>query len=199
MQYDRESVKAWAGDSAWRALRADYARFRANNLTGWGSEGFWALALYRLQHFVVTREPRSLWMPARVALNVVKKVFTLVTTVDLHPTATIGPGMLIRHAGQIRVIAHTTIGADCSLPHVCTIGQGPQPGFAVIGDHVFIGCHATILAPVTIGDGAVVAANSLVLTDVPAGCTAIGVPARLLPGTGVKRAEPAPAKIAIVA
>jgi len=101
MEYDRDSVKAWAGDSAWRALRADYARFRANNLTGWGSEGFWALALYRLQHFVVTREPRSLWMPARVALNVVKKVFTLVTTVDLHPTATIGPGMLIRHAGQI--------------------------------------------------------------------------------------------------
>jgi serine O-acetyltransferase len=64
---------------------------------------------------------------------------------------------------------------------VCTIGAGPRPGGAVIGDHVFIGCHASIIGAVTIGDDATVAANSLVISDVPAGCTAIGVPAKILP------------------
>jgi serine O-acetyltransferase len=201
MKYDGSTVKAWVGDSPLRALQADYARFRSHGFTGWGSEGFWALALYRLQHFVVTREPRAMWAPARIVLNVVKKLFTMLTTVDLHPTAIIGPGTLIRHGGQIRVHAYATIGADCVLPHVCTIGQGPQPGLAVIGDHVVIGCHATILGPVKIGDGATIAANSLVITDVPAGATAIGVPARILPGTvrQVTPAAPAPAKISIVA
>jgi serine O-acetyltransferase len=51
----------------------------------------------------------------------------------------------------------------------------------VIGDHVYIGCHSSIIGAVTIGDNAVIAANSLVISDVPAGFTAIGVPAKNLP------------------
>ena len=53
-------------------------------------------------------------------------------------------------------------------------------GGANIGDHVFIGCQSCILGPVAIGDGAIIASCSLVIEDVPAGATAIGVPARIL-------------------
>jgi serine O-acetyltransferase len=53
----------------------------------------------------------------------------------------------------------------------------------MIGDHVFISCNSSIIGAVSIGDSAVIAANTLVIDDVPAGATAIGVPARILPAT----------------
>ena len=180
MKYDRDAVKAWAGDSQWRALQADLARFRLSGYTGWGSEGFWALALFRLQKVVNSCRPKWLWMPAIVLLAVIRKLLVLAISVDLHPSAEIGPGLLIAHGAQIRVIEGTRIGADCALNHLCTIGAGTKVGGANIGDHVFIGCQSCILGPVAIGDGAIIASCSLVIEDVPAGATAIGVPARIL-------------------
>lgn len=181
MKYDGSTVREWAGDSQWRAFRADLARFRAHGYTGWGSEGLWALAIYRLQRFVGTCRPQWTWAPLWGALVVFRKFFSVVTLIDLHPGAVIGPGLIIAHGGPVRVHGDTKIGADCSLHHVCTIGAGSRPGGAVIGDHVYIGCHATVLGPITIGDCAMIAANSLVIDDVPPGCTAIGVPAKILP------------------
>lgn len=182
MIYNRETVKAWAGDSQWRALRADLARFQDHGFTGWGSEGLWALALYRMQRIVNELRPRWLWMPVRLFLAVVKKLFTMFITVDLHPHAQIGPGLFIPHGGQIRVHADAKIGADCAIHHICTIGAGPQPGAATIGDHVTMSCHTCIIGPVSIGDDAIIAAGSLVISDVPAGATVLGVPARVMPG-----------------
>jgi serine O-acetyltransferase len=182
MRYDGHTVKAWAGDSQWRALRADLARFRLNGYSGWGSEGFWALAIYRLQKSAHSARPNWAWAPARFVLRVLKKIFTLVTHMSIDYQAKIGPGMLIPHGGPIRVHGDTEIGADCCLQHVCTIGAGRLPGGAAVGDHVWIGCHSSIIGPVTIGDGAMIAANSLVIDDVPALATAMGVPARILPG-----------------
>jgi serine O-acetyltransferase len=181
MKYDRGTVRQWAADSQWRACRADLTRYRLQGYTGWGSEGFWAQAIYRLQKAVRQCRPRWLWAPARLALRIVKKLLSIVTLIDLHPDAEIGPGMIICHGGPVRIHAETNIGADCALHGGCTIGAGPQPGGAIIGNHVFIGCHASIIGAVTIGDEATIAANSLVIGDVPAGCTAIGVPAKLLP------------------
>jgi serine O-acetyltransferase len=183
MKYDRATVKQWAGDSQWRALRADLARFQSNGYSGWASEGFWALAIYRCQKSAHNARPNWIWTPARVALAIIKKMFTLVTHISIDYDAEIGPGLLIPHCGPIRVHGATRIGADCCLHHVCTIGAGRTPGGAVIGDHVWIGCHSSILGPVIIGDDATIAANSLVIANVPAGATAIGVPARVLFGT----------------
>lgn len=181
MKYDGAYVKQWAGESQWRAWRAESARFRENGYTAWGSEGFWALTIYRFQK-AVRRQPRSpLWAPLRTILIVLRKLVVLATMIDIHPDAEIGPGFIIPHGGPIRVHGEAKIGADCALHHMCTIGAGPRPGAARIGDHVFIGCHATIIGSVRIGDGAMIAANSLVICDVPPGATAIGVPAKILP------------------
>jgi serine O-acetyltransferase len=65
-----------------------------------------------------------------------------------------------------------------------------REGVPRIGNDVFIGAGAKILGPVTVGDGAIVAANSLVLTNVPPGATAVGVPARMLNYTGRGGAVP---------
>jgi serine O-acetyltransferase len=181
MMYDGSAVKAWAGDSQWRACRADLARFRANGYSGWGSEGFWALAIFRLQKVLASKQPRWVFAPAGFALNIPRKLLKMITNIDLNIGAEIGPGTLITHQGPIHVQAGTKIGADCAIHHSCTIGAGLRPGAAVIGDHVYVACGASIIGPVKIGDNAVIGANSLVITDVPAGHTAIGVPARSFP------------------
>lgn len=178
MKYDGDRVKEHAGTSQWRAWRADLARFKAHGYSGWGSEGFWALTVYRLQRFIRTARPRLLWLPAKALLAVVKKFFTLVTHINLHPNAMIGPGMLIPHVGPIQVFPEARIEADCAIHQVCTIGAGSKPGGPDIGDHVMIGCHCCILGPVKVGDGANIGAGAVVVTDIPAGCTAVGVPAK---------------------
>jgi serine O-acetyltransferase len=179
MLYDGETIKTWAGDSTLRAIIADLARFRTSGYSGWGTEGFWALFLYRVQRSVRARKPRWLWLPALIIIGILKKLFTMITHMDIHPDARVGPGLLLPHVGPLRIHGLTTIGADCAIHQVCTIGAGPTPGGARIGDHVMVGCHTSIIGPVTIGDRCVIAANSLVLSDVPAGSTAIGVPARV--------------------
>jgi serine O-acetyltransferase len=181
VKYDRNTIKAWAGNSQWRAIQADFARFRTHGYSGWGSEGFWAITLYRLQKVVRGCRPQWLWAPFRLGLVVARKLFTMITHIDLDPEAEIGPGLLIPHVGTIRVHGASRIGADCSIYHGCTIGAGPQPGGATVGDHVYIACNSSIIGAVTIGDSSVIAANTLVVDNVPAGTTAIGVPARILP------------------
>jgi serine O-acetyltransferase len=181
MTYDRDTVKEWAGNSQWRALQADYRRFRLFGYSGWGSEQFWAVAIYRTQRALRKSRTPWFWAPANMLLAVARKLLQIVTGLDLHPGAEIGAGLMILHGSQIRVWEGVKIGVDCVLGHVCTIGAGSTPGCANIGDHVYISPHSCILGPVTIGDGAKIAASSLVLSDVPAGHTAIGVPARILP------------------
>jgi serine O-acetyltransferase len=182
MKYDPATVKEWAGNSQWKACQADIARYKMQK---YGSEASWALAaliLYRLQKIVRSRRPRWVWAPAHLGLRIVNYLLVMVTQIRIHPEAEIGPGLLLPHVGPIRVIERTKIGADCVIFHTCTIGAGPNPGVATIGDHVFIGCHASIVGGVTIGDRATISANSLVISNVPPGATALGVPARILTG-----------------
>ncbi len=181
--YDRESVNEWAGDSQWRAFRADLARFRAHGYSGWGSEGLWMLAIHRAQVAVQRVSPRLLTLPLRVALGVMRKLLTMITHISLHPSAHIGPGMLIPHVGPIQVAPGSSIGADCSLHHVCTVGAGSRPGMPTIGDHVMMGAHSMVLGPVRVGAGAIVAAGAVVVKDVPPGVTVAGVPAKPVSAT----------------
>jgi serine O-acetyltransferase len=177
--YDGSKVKEWAGSSQWRAWRADLARFRKHGYSGWGSEGFWALTIYRLQRSIQSLRPKVVWLPLRFFLALVKKFFTTVTHINLCAEAEIGPGMLIPHIGPIQVFPWAKIGANCAIHHVCTIGAGSRPGGPEIGDHVMIGCHSCILGPVKVGDGAKIGAGAVVVSDIPAGASAVGVPARV--------------------
>lgn len=93
-----------------------------------------------------------------------------------------GPGLFISH-GQGTVLAAERMGSNCFVHHGVTVGwdyRGER--LPVVGDGVFIGAGAKILGAITIGDGARIGANAVVVCDVPPGATAVGAPARVLPG-----------------
>jgi serine O-acetyltransferase len=117
------------------------------------------------------------------------------TGVVIDRAVQLGPEFHLVHSGNTKIHPGVVIGARCGIMHDVTLGMNMErKGVPRIGDDVFIGAGAKVLGPVTIGDGARVAANSLVLSDVPAGATAVGVPARVLIYTGRAAAEATPAR-----
>jgi serine O-acetyltransferase len=93
----------------------------------------------------------------------------------------IGQGSYCGHRGVGVVITkRARVGRNCLIRAHVVIGGGSKPGAPVIGDNVLIGVGAKILGGVHVGDGAKIGANAVVITDVPAGSTAVGVPAKIL-------------------
>ncbi|HVJ97091.1 MAG TPA: serine acetyltransferase [Acidimicrobiia bacterium] len=92
----------------------------------------------------------------------------------------IGPGLFIQH-GFATIVAARRLGANCWVNQQVTIGFDAPDERPVLGDGVSVHAGAKILGAVTIGDGARIGANAVVIHDVPAGSTAVGVPARILP------------------
>jgi serine O-acetyltransferase len=100
--------------------------------------------------------------------------------IRLHASADIGPGLYIGHGGGIEV-RDCTIGAHCSIAQQTTIGPAaPGERGPMIGSRVWIGAHARVTGPITVGHGATIAAGAHVARDVPPGSLAAGNPARLV-------------------
>jgi serine O-acetyltransferase len=91
--------------------------------------------------------------------------------------ADIGGGLYVAHPVGC-VIVPARMGRNCSVIASATIGMRNEWAFPVIGDNVFIGAGARVLGGICVGDNAVIGANAVVIHDVPAGATAVGVPAR---------------------
>ncbi len=104
----------------------------------------------------------------------------IVTGVHMPREVTVGKRFHIVHAdGSLSIHPETVIGDDVGVMHNVTIGTNMSTTVPNIGNGVFIGVGAVILGGVKIGDGARIAANSLVISDVPPGSVAMGVPARV--------------------
>jgi len=94
----------------------------------------------------------------------------------------VGEGLLIEHWGGIWVNPEARIGRNCNIAHNVTlgwVGEGPNRGAPIVGDGVFLGPGSVILGRVTVGDNALVLANSVVLQDVPENAVLVGVPGRV--------------------
>lgn len=104
-----------------------------------------------------------------------------VLQVSIHPAAHIGSSVYLDHATGIVISANVVIGDDVTILQNVSIGRcGELPTRSPrIGSNVYIGAGATILGDISIGDFAKVGAGTVVTDDVPAGCTAVGNPARL--------------------
>jgi serine O-acetyltransferase len=128
----------------------------------------------------------------RYAARLLAFLTRAVTNIDIHPAARIGRRFFIDHGAGVVIGETAEIGADVTLYHGVTLGgttwsKGKR--HPTLGDAVVVGAGAKILGAILIGDGARIGANSVVVKEVPAGRTAIGIPARLVGGKSVSRAD----------
>lgn len=136
-------------------------------------KGFLALSTYRISH--------QLWLDGRRWLALyLQSVASEVFSVDIHPAARIGCGILLDHATSFVVGETAIIEDNVSILHEVTLGgTGKETGdrHPIIRSGVLLGAGAKILGRVEIGTGAKVGAGSVVLNDVPPHTTVAGVPA----------------------
>ena len=113
----------------------------------------------------------------------------LKTGIEIHPGAKIGKGFVIDHGMGVVIGETTEIGNNVLIYQGVTLGgTGNETGkrHPTIGNNVVIGCGAKVLGPVNIGDNAKIAANAVVLTDVPPDSTAVGAPAKIIKIKGAR-------------
>lgn len=109
------------------------------------------------------------------------RFWSVVCGADIPLNTQIGGGLLLPHPNGVVVHPEAQIGPNCLLFQQVTLGTGPRDGLPKLGAHVDVGPGAKILGGVTIGDGAVIGANAVVIEDVPANAVAVGIPARSRP------------------
>ena len=105
------------------------------------------------------------------------------TGIEIHPGATIGRRLVIDHGMGIVIGETAEIGDDCLIYHGVTLGgTGKDQGkrHPTIGNNVLISTGAKVLGPFKVGDGARIAANAVVLSEVPEDATAVGIPAQIV-------------------
>jgi serine O-acetyltransferase len=150
---------------------------------GLGSLGFWALQVYRLGHLRYRFQSRLVRYPLGGLHLVLAKLAEMSCGVTIGVSAQIGRRLVIEHSGAIVVHGNAVIGDDCIIRQGVTIGNQrmDRPFDAPrIGNRVNIGAGAKILGAVHVGDDVDIGANAVVITDVPAGALAVGVPARIV-------------------
>ena len=122
-----------------------------------------------------------------------------VTGIEIHPAAQIGKNVFIDHGMGVVIGETAVVGDNCTIYQGVTLGgTGKDKGkrHPTIGNNVTIGSGAKILGPFTVGDNSKVAANAVVLNEIPPNSTCVGVPAHIVKREGVKIA---PAKQVYVA
>jgi serine O-acetyltransferase len=151
-------------------------------------QGFWAVAVHRFGNW----QAGFRWKVARAPLTILYRVMYLFVEcaagISLPYTIRLGRRVRIWHHGGIILLARS-IGDDVQIRQNTTMGIASVDRHLevpTIGDRVDIGCGACILGGVTVGDDCKIGANAVVLQDVPAGSTAVGVPARVVRRRGTE-------------
>ncbi len=142
--------------------------------------GFHALLIFRIAHWLKVHDvpfvPRALSQLAR-----------WLTGIEIHPSAKIGTGFFIDHGMGVVIGETAEVGDYVTLFQGVTLGgTGKERGkrHPTVGNHVVVGAGAKILGGITIGDNVKIGANSVVLKNVAANSTVIGVPARVIKTQG---------------
>ncbi len=131
---------------------------------------------------------RGIPQKALVPIVAAHRAWSAVCGCDIPLGTAIEGGLLLPHPQGVVVHGEARIGPNCLLMQHVTIGVGSRPGVPVLEGHVDVGAGAAILGGIRIGAHAKIGANAVVLDDVPAGATAVGIPARIVRRTAVARA-----------
>ena len=154
--------------------------------------GFWAVALHRLGNARMDVHSKLLRAPLTLAYRTAFHGINWLWGIDLSYTVKLGRRVRIWHHGGI-VLNARAIGDDVHIRHCTTLGVARRTRDAdkpTIGNRVDIGTGACILGQVFVGDDCLIGANAVVLDDLPARSTAVGVPARAVPASNVVRIRP---------
>ena len=146
-------------------------------------QGFWALAVHRFGNWRMGIRWKLLRAPMSVLYRCLYRIVEWTCGISLPYTVPVGRRVRIWHHSGM-VLHARAIGNDVHIRQNTTFGvahRGQNEALPVIEDGADIGCHVCVLGNVRIGAGAVIGAGSVVLTDVPPGTVAVGVPARVLP------------------
>lgn len=111
------------------------------------------------------------------------------TGIEIHPAAKIGKGLVIDHGMGVVIGETAEVGDNCTIYQGVTLGgTGKDTGkrHPTIGNNVLVGAGAKVLGPFKVGDNARIAANAVVLSEVPENSTAVGVPARVVKVNGIR-------------
>jgi len=164
----------------------DLARYRAKGYGRkdlWLDPAVWSIASYRLANWLHVDRPAAI---LRIPLKLLSFLFTrfcvIFMEMDIDAQATIGGGLYIGHIGGVHINPGAVLGKNCDLAHRVTIGASAmgRQGIPVLGDDVYIGTGAVLVGKIKVGSGAKIAANTLVITNVPEGATVMGVPGRII-------------------
>ncbi|WP_010534207.1 serine O-acetyltransferase EpsC [Brachybacterium squillarum] len=142
------------------------------------SPGLHAIWVHRVAHEMWSRGVRT---PAVVLAQGARSV----TGVEIHPGATIGRRFFIDHGMGVVIGETAEVGDDVMLYHGVTLGGRSMERtkrHPTVEDGVVIGAGARVIGPVVLGEGAQIGANAVVVRDVPAQATAVGVPATIRSG-----------------
>ncbi len=142
--------------------------------------GFHAVIAHRAAHAL---HQKGYTLSARAISQAAK----VITGIEIHPGATIGKNFVIDHGTGVVIGETAEIGDNCTLYQGVTLGgTGKDKGkrHPTLGDNVMVGCGAKVLGPFKIGDNSKIAANAVVLTEIPANSTAVGIPAKVVRTAG---------------
>ncbi|GAB3330802.1 serine O-acetyltransferase [Marilutibacter aestuarii] len=172
-------------------LRQDFARYhrvaladspRLARLRAACTHGFLAVCVYRFGRWTQTLRPRPLAIPFKIVHRLLHIPTELLLGISIPGNATIGPGLYIGHFGGI--FLHGDAGRNLSVGQGVTLGfkgAGKSTRWPRIGDDVYIGTGAKVIGDVSIGDGVVIGANTVVTKDVPARMRVVGAAIRMSP------------------
>lgn len=138
--------------------------------------GLHALIAYRIAHALYRQK---MFFAARAVSQIARSI----TGIEIHPAARIGRRLFIDHGAAVVVGETAVIGDNCTIYQGVTLGgTGKHTGkrHPTLGNNVMVGAGAKVLGPFTVGDNAKVAAGAVVLSEVPEGCTAVGIPAHIV-------------------
>ena len=144
--------------------------------------GMHALLAHRVAHYL---HKKDFYFSART----ISQVSRFFTGIEIHPGATIGKGLVIDHGMGVVIGETAEIGDNCTLYQGVTLGgTGKDVGkrHPTLGNNVLVGAGAKVLGPFKIGDNSKIAANAVVLDEIPENCTAVGIPAKLVRREGVR-------------
>jgi serine O-acetyltransferase len=149
----------------------------------WTKPGFRTLAIYRFGVWRMTIGPKILRAPLSLLYRTGFRFCRNIYGIELPYSAVVGRKVVLEHQGGIVVHGCTVIGDGCIIRQNCTFGirsQDDLDAAPTLGAGVDVGAGAVILGRIHLGDHSVVGANAVVLSDVPAGALAVGVPARII-------------------